>query len=259
MKKMLLGLSSVLLIVSSVMGMKSTDETPHKMKHSSSSPVLSKTPKIEVRPRSKSLPAKLLPSSTSQDLIFKEVTMPQCLCDHDENDAVRLVMAEFQKIQGTHPNQFGELLVSLSSLMEDIFIRENLIEVIGDKIECLDHVLSCLRERLIEQSVGSPETVIELLCGISSEEEAARESILYKGTPVSAEVFSLVKLYISALCTFTSQDGSVEETSPILGSIMKELRTKTIPTKFYFSWAIEHAIKNTALLSMFSSHPEARL
>ncbi len=242
MKKVLLGLSAVLLIVSSTMG----------MERASSDPVLSRTSKGEVRPRSKSLPAPLLPKMDSGKVMIKEVFIPKWIASSTEQSGVIKYLKDCsERMAQVGMKDTKELRELTTKLTGNSDIRAQIFELVGeDALSSLGAIQDSVYMRLLEN--GELDTY---WAGggsfVGPEAEKCAKMIYYDGRPISTEVCLVAGLYISALC-FVLNGHAAKRSQPLQGVIEKVASEKR-PVTHYLLWAIEKAIADKQLLKIAAS------
>lgn len=249
MKKVLLGLSAVLLIVSSVIGMDVTDKTPHQMKHSSSSPVLSKMPKVEIRQRSNSLPAGsvILPEMDSRKLKFKKITTPDVFDKYKGVPEVESVKERLSEIADLDMKDPRRLLTLAGGIIKDYDERETLFGIMEDDISYIDTIIELIYERLLELGIWDVHFMAsQFYTPCVSVSQTCAHSMTYDSESVSRKILSIAGQYIEAINWLRNDlERTRTAPSPIFTSIIDEIRHAKLPTTHYISWAIERALSNT--------------
>jgi hypothetical protein len=247
MKKIFLGLSSALFVMTSAMGMKSHDGSSH-----SDSPLVSDVTIEKVQLQSRSNPTKsesvvVLPESKSGKLIFKKMHEPACIAESKSVSEVEVIKQRLRAIQNVAIKNSQELLPLSRQLISDEEERESLSSVIGiEGIISLDDLCISINERLLELGVLDPFIIASSMFCSSDAAVVKRcaERITYDGRAISEHLLYVAGLYICAIAWNEKGWIGTMDASPIMSRVLSRVRPLELPKDHYISWGIEKAFSD---------------
>ena len=214
------------------------------MEKSESAPELREIQKIEIRPRSNSLPIAIIPAMKSEELSFKEIEYPKILDKYQGMREVEIIkerLLEIAKLGMRDPRKLCRLVGQIIANYDE---RDSLFVVIGDDISYIDAMISVIYERLLELGVWDAHFIAsEFYTPCVEVSKIHASSMSYKGKYLSERILSIIGQYIEAV-EWVKKDflRSRSPFSDTFRSIIQEVKQGELPTKNYISWAVRKAL-----------------
>lgn len=269
MKKMFLGLSSALLIVSSVMGMHHDGESQHGQHTNGVHPNVGRkrANSLLVTKHEQQLSgdrkerfgeiAHSFPSGTqilSQiqvgKITFEKVVTPSCLENTDELlTKLKLRLEKIRAIGMEDPKELFELIAQLTG---DDGEREDIYGVVDSEIFDIDSLRDMILERLVESGCSDAISWLSAqFCSPYHEIRARCAGFLkYDGCDVSAKVLYVAGQYLDQLYGCKKHPSLFGNSHSILYKIRSKILQDKLPEEHFLSWALQKALTDAEALSV---------